>query len=267
MANKKPFILISNDDGVYAKGLEALIKVARPFGDIMVVASERAESGMSHAITIKHPLRLTKIKEEEGLQIFSINGTPVDSIKMALNQLVDRKPDLVLSGINHGSNASISVIYSGTLGAAREGCLNGIPSLGFSLLNHDKDADFSMVSHFLPQIIKEALERGIAEQTFLNINFPDVSVGDIKGIKVCRQTKGVWKEEYEKRIDPHKGDYYWLTGAFKNFEPEQEDTDEWALEHNYISIVPTQIDATSYLELENIKNWNLNGNNTENSHK
>lgn len=253
----KPFILISNDDGVYAKGLAVLIKIARRFGDVMVVASERGESGMSHAITIKHPIRITKVKEEEGLQIFSINGTPTDSIKVALNQLVERKPDIVLSGINHGSNASISVIYSGTLGAAREGCLNQIPSLGFSLLNHDKDADFSTVAHYLPQIIEQALEKGIADQTFLNINFPDIAIDKVKGFKICRQTKGVWKEEYESRTDPHGGTYYWLTGAFKNFEPDAEDTDEWALAHDYIAIVPTKIDATSYTELDNIKTWKL----------
>ena len=257
MADKRPFILISNDDGVYAKGLAELIRVAQQFGDIMVVAPETGESGMSHAITIKNPLRITQIKEEKGLQIFSLNGTPTDSIKIALNQLVDRKPDLILSGINHGSNASISVIYSGTLGAAREGCLNQIPSIGFSLLNHDKNADFSTVIHFLPRIIEQALKNGIADQTLLNINFPDIPLNEVKGVKICRQTKGVWKEEYEKRTDPHGGTYYWLTGAFKNFEADATDTDEWALDHNYVAIVPIQIDATSYSELDNIKNWDL----------
>ena len=256
--SKKPFILISNDDGVFAKGLDELCKIAQQFGTVMVVAPEKGESGMSHAITIKNPIRITKIKEEKDLKVFSVNGTPTDSIKIALNQLVDRKPDLILSGINHGSNASISVIYSGTLGAAREGCLNGVPSIGFSLLNHAKDADFSTVIHFLPRIIKEALNNGLADQTFLNINFPDIELNRIKGIKICRKTKGVWKEEYEKRTDPHGGAYYWLTGAFKNFEPEAEDTDEWALKNNYVAIVPSQIDSTSYSELENIKKWKLN---------
>ena len=256
----KPFILISNDDGVNAKGLSELTKVAMQYGRVMVVAPEKGESGMSHAITIKNPLRITKVSEEKDLQIFSINGTPTDSIKIALNQLVDKKPDLILSGINHGSNASISLIYSGTLGAAREGCLNQIPSIGFSLLNHDKDADFSVVTHFLPKIIEEALNNGIADQSYLNINFPDIAIADVKGIKICRQTKGVWKEEYEKRTDPHGGTYYWLTGAFKNFEPEATDTDEWALDNNYVAIVPSQIDTTSYQELENIQKWKLNQN-------
>jgi len=257
MSNNKPYILISNDDGYQAKGLTELISVAKNFGELIVVSSERGESGMSHAITMKTPLRIRKEKEENGLTMYVTNGTPTDSIKIALNQLVKRKPDLVLAGVNHGSNASISVIYSGTLGAAREACLNQIPSIGFSLLNHDKDADFSTVAHFLPSIIEQALKNGIADQTFLNINFPDVSIDNIKGIKICRQTKGVWKEEYIKKTDPHGGDYYWLTGAFDNFEPEAEDTDEWALEHNYVAIVPTQVDTTSYSELNTLKHWNL----------
>ncbi len=259
MQNKKPLILISNDDGYLAKGIKELIKVARQFGEVVAVAPERGESGMSHAITIKNPVRITKREEGEGYVLYSINGTPVDSVKIALNQLVDRKPDLVLSGINHGSNASISLIYSGTLGASREGCLNGISSIGLSLLNHSSNADFSLVTHYLPQIISEALKQGIANQTLLNINFPDIKIEDCKGIKVCTQTKGVWKEEYEKRTDPHGGVYYWLTGSFKNFEPENEATDEWALEHNYIAVVPIQIDTTSYQELETIKKWNWNG--------
>ena len=260
MSNTRPYILISNDDGYQAKGLNVLINAAKPFGDLIIVSSERGESGMSHAITMKTPLRIEKIKEEEGLTMYVTNGTPVDCVKLALNRFCTRKPDLILAGVNHGSNASISVIYSGTLGAAREGCLNRVPSIGFSLLNHDKDADFSVVSHYLPRIIMAALENGLTDQTFLNINFPDVPLSEIKGLKVCRKTKGVWKEEYEKRTDPHGGSYYWLTGAFSNFEPEAEDTDEWALERNYVAIVPSQIDSTSYSELKIIENWNLNGN-------
>jgi 5'-nucleotidase len=260
MPNNKPLILISNDDGYQAKGLAALIKVAKTYGKVVVVAPEKGESGMSHAITMKHPLRITKHIKEADFELYSVNGTPVDSAKIGLNQILDRKPDLILSGINHGSNASISVIYSGTLGAAREGCLNGVPSIGFSLLNHDKDADFSSVVHFLPQIISNVLENGLADQSFLNVNVPDVKLEDIKGIKICRKTKGVWKEEYEKRTDPHGGTYYWLTGSFKNFEPEATDTDEWALENNYVTIVPSQIDSTSYTELERITKWNWNGN-------
>ncbi len=259
MKHKRPLILISNDDGYQAKGLAILIRAARKFGDVLAVAPERGESGMSHAISIKKPLRVTQRAKEEGYALYSINGTPVDSVKMALNQLTDRKPDLVLSGINHGSNASISLIYSGTLGAAREGCLNGIPSIGLSLLNHAADADFSVVEQYLSQIISEALKHGIADQTLLNINFPDIEPKDCKGIKVCRQTKGVWKEEYDKRTDPHGGTYYWLTGNFSNHEPESTDTDEWALENNYVAVVPIMIDTTSHEQLEVIRKWDWNG--------
>lgn len=260
MANKKPFILISNDDGVYAKGLAELIKAALQFARVMVVAPEKGESGMSHAITMTTPLRITKIKEAEDLQIYSVNGTPADCIKISLNRLVDRKPDLILSGVNHGTNSSISVIYSGTLGAAREGCLNGVPSIGLSFLNHNHKADFSCVNHFLPRIIKAGLENKIADQTLLNVNFPDIAIEDVKGIKVCKQTKGAWKEIYEERKDPHGGTYYWLTGSFNNLEKDSEETDEWALANGYISMVPIQIDSTSYTELENVKQWNFDQN-------
>ncbi len=257
MSNKRPYILISNDDGYQAKGLSALISVAKNYGKLIVISSERGESGMSHAITMKTPLRVRKIKDEKDLTFYVINGTPADCVKIGMNQLVERKPDLILTGVNHGSNASISVVYSGTLGAAREGCLQQIPSIGFSLLNHDKDADFSTVMHFMAPIIEQTIANGIEDQTFLNVNIPDISIDKVKGIKICRQTKGVWKEEYIKRTDPNGGDYYWLTGAFDNFEPTAEDTDEWALANNYIAIVPIQIDGTSYAEMDKLKNWSL----------
>jgi len=255
MANKKPFILISNDDGVHAKGLAELTKAALQFARVMVVAPEKGESGMSHAITMTTPLRVKKIKEAEDLVIYTVNGTPADCIKLSLNRLVDRKPDLILSGVNHGTNSSISVIYSGTLGAAREGCLNGIPSVGLSFLSHDHKTDFSCVNHFLPRIIKAALDNAIAEQTLLNVNFPNIPIEEVKGIKICKQTKGAWKEIYDQRQDPHGGTYYWLTGTFENLEEESEETDEWALANGYISMVPVQIDSTSYPELERLKKW------------
>ncbi len=258
MSDNQPLILVSNDDGVRAKGLASLIEAIKPFGKIVVVAPEQGESGMSHAITMKRPLRIRTVKKEDNLEIYAINGTPVDSVKIAINRLLERTPDLLLSGINHGSNASVSVIYSGTLGATREGCLNGIPSIGFSLLNHDADANFSAVTHFIPQIVKQVLKNGLADQTFLNVNVPDIPLKEIKGIKVCKTTKGVWKEIYEHRIDPNGGDYFWLTGTFNNFEPDNEETDEWALKNNYISLVPTQIDTTSYEELEDLKKWDWN---------
>lgn len=251
---KKPLILVSNDDGVNAKGLHELISIAKEFGETIVVAPEKGESGMSHAISIKNPIRLNKISENGTLKIFSVPGTPVDCVKLALNQVLDRKPDLVLSGINHGSNASISVIYSGTMGAAIEGCLNGIPSIGLSLTSHHPDADFSKTRKYIKRLIERILKDGLPLGVCLNVNFPVNGEADYKGLKVCRQTKGVWKEEYEKRVDPHKQTYYWLTGNFNNFEPEANDTDEWALENNYAAVVPIQVDFTAFNSLKTLKN-------------
>lgn len=250
---KKPLILVSNDDGVNAKGLRELIEIVKEFGDTVVVAPEKGESGMSHAISIKNPIRLNQLSTNGILTVYSVPGTPVDCVKLALNQVLDRKPDLVVSGINHGSNASISVIYSGTMGAAIEGCLNGIPSIGFSLTSHHPDADFSKSRKYIKQIIKKTLQDGLPKGVCLNVNFPVNDEADYKGIKVCRQTKGVWKEEYEKRVDPHKQTYYWLTGNFNNFEPDAQDTDEWALQNNYAAVVPIQVDFTAFESLKTLK--------------
>lgn len=255
MKKNKPLILISNDDGVQAKGLHSLIESMKPFGEIVVVAPEKGESGKSHAITINTPVRVHKVSESEGLVIYSCTGTPVDSVKLAINQLLPRKPDFLVSGINHGSNASISVIYSGTMGAAIEGCLNGIPSIGFSVLDHSSNADFSLAEKYIGTIFKNVMENSLPVSVCLNVNFPVVPKNKVKGIRVCRQTKGVWKEEYEKRKDPHNHDYYWLTGDFHNFEPQAKDTDEWALANNYISIVPIHVDLTSYDGIKQIQGW------------
>lgn len=250
---ERPLILVSNDDGIHAKGLNELITVARELGDVVVVAPEKGESGMSHAISISVPLRVKRICNEEGLIMYSTTGTPVDCVKLAINQLLDRKPDIVFSGINHGSNASISTIYSGTMGAAVEACLNGISSAGFSLLNHAADADFSAITPYVKKLAALIVENGLPYGTCLNINFPDVPVEELKGIRVCRMTKGVWKEEYDKRVDPHGKTYYWLTGFFNNFEEDAEDTDERALADNYISVVPISIDVTSYKAIDLLK--------------
>ncbi|MCK4663642.1 MAG: 5'/3'-nucleotidase SurE [Bacteroidales bacterium] len=251
----KPLILVSNDDGVNAPGLHSLIEVVKPYGDIIVVAPENTESGMSHAISIKHPLRLNEVKNEENVKIYSVPGTPVDCVKLALNQIVDRKPDFIVSGINHGSNASISVIYSGTMGAAIEGCLNGIPSIGFSISSHSKNADFTLAKKYSKIVFENVLKNGLPDGVCLNVNYPVNGYKDFKGIKICRQARGVWKEEYEKRIDPHKQVYYWLTGNFKNYEPEANDTDEWALKNNYATIVPIKIDFTAHDALNKLKEW------------
>ncbi len=252
---KEKLFLITNDDGIHARGLEALIEMVKPYGRIMVIAPEEGQSGMSHAITVKYPIRLKKVKEEEGLVIYSSNGTPVDCVKLALSKLLDRKPDMILSGINHGSNSSSSIIYSGTMAAAIEGCINGIPSMGFSLLDYSPEANFRFIIKFARVILENALEKGIPGDTCLNVNFPVNTYQKIKGIKICRQNKGVWKEEFEQRQDPMHRDYFWLTGEFHNLEPKAEDTDEWALHHNYVSIVPVHIDLTAYPAMEQLRDW------------
>lgn len=252
---ERPLILISNDDGVHARGLASLCDVIKPFGDVWVVAPERGESGKSHAITITLPLTVSQLIDEPGFKVFSCTGTPVDSVKLALNKILPRKPDFIVSGINHGSNASISVIYSGTMGAAIEGCLNGVPSVGFSLLNHSANADFASSQVIVREVFANLIETGLPKGVCLNVNIPDVKLNEIKGIRVCRQTMGVWKEEYEHRVDPRGKDYYWLTGDFHNFEPNAKDTDEWALANNYAAIVPVEVDFTSYEAMKHIKDW------------
>lgn len=257
MMEKEKLFLLTNDDGINARGLAALVDVVRPFGKIIVLAPEEGQSGMSHAITVKHPIRIKKVSEEEGLVRYSSNGTPVDCVKLAINKILDRKPDMILSGINHGSNSSSSVIYSGTMAAAIEGCLNAIPSIGFSLLDYSPDANFSSIVKYAGIILAEALEKGIPGETCLNVNFPVNTYHKIKGIRFCRQNKGVWKEEFDHRKDPQNRDYYWLTGEFHNLEPEAEDTDEFALHNNYVSVVPVQVDLTSYRALDQLKQWDL----------
>ncbi len=255
--NKERLILVTNDDGIHARGLEALIEVVRPYGKVFVIAPEEGQSGMSHAITVKTPIRVRKVHEEKGLVKYSSNGTPVDCVKLAVNKLLDRKPDLIVSGINHGSNSSASVIYSGTMAAAIEGCINGIPSIGFSLLDYSPDANFSSIHKYVIEIMEIALEKGIPEGICLNVNFPVNTYHKIKGIRVCKQSRGVWREEFDQRTDPQNRDYYWLTGEFHNLDPDSPDTDEWALNNNFISIVPVHTDLTSYTALEIMKDWDI----------
>ncbi len=246
MKDRKPLILVTNDDGVHAGGLKTLIDVVKEFGEVVVVAPEDSQSGMSHAITIKHPIRVNSRHEEEGLKIYSCSGTPVDCVKLALNQLLDRKPDLLLSGINHGSNASVSVIYSGTMAAAIEGGVNNILSVGFSLLDYSPNADFNVARDIVKRVLREVLKNGIPTEICLNVNIPAIKENEIKGIKICRQTKGFWQEEFDKRTDPFNRDYYLLTGYFNNKEPEAVDTDEWALKNGFVSIVPIRVDYTCF---------------------
>jgi 5'-nucleotidase len=254
---RRPVILVTNDDGFRAKGIEALIEMVKPYGRVIAVAPEEGNSGMSHAITIKTPLRLKKRKRTDDVELYSVNGTPVDCIKLAMNQLFSIPPDLIVSGINHGSNSSVSIFYSGTMAATIEGCLYNIPSVGFSLLDYTSDPDFSAAIHFGGIVIQNLLDNGLTNGTCLNVNVPVLKTDEIKGVMVCRQNSGIWKEEFDKRIDPRGHEYYWLTGYFHNNEPDATDTDEWALANGYVSIVPISIDLTSYQEIDKIKNWSF----------
>lgn len=256
--DRRPAILVTNDDGYRAKGLEALIEMAKPLGRVVAVAPEEGHSGMSHAITITTPLRLRKHRRTDGVELYSVNGTPVDCVKLAMNQLFRNLPELVLSGVNHGSNSSVSVFYSGTMAAAIEGCLYGIPSVGFSLLDYTSNPDFSAAIEYGRGVLREVLANGLEKGCCLNVNFPVLPLHDIKGIRICRQNRGVWREEFEKRTDPHGMDYYWLTGYFHNEEPNATDTDEWALANGYISVVPVTIDLTHHKELQRLRGWSIN---------
>jgi 5'-nucleotidase len=253
----KPLILITNDDGVEAKGIQALIETISPLGIVVVVAPADAQSGMSHAITVKVPLRITKLRDEEDLTVYKCYGTPVDCVKMALNHLLPRKPDLLVSGINHGSNSAASLFYSGTMGAALEGCINEITSIGYSLLNLDHDADFTTAQYYVDIITRNVLKNSLPKTVCLNVNIPDIQQDLIAGIKICRQNKGFWREEFDQRIDPAGKHYFWLTGVFHNIEPEATDTDEWALNNNFVSIVPLQTDLTCHDTLKVLTNWSF----------
>ena len=248
----KPLILITNDDGAEARGIVVLTRLMMQIGDVVVVAPDGPRSAQSNALTVTHPIRFRKIEERDGLIRYSCTGTPTDCVKLALNEIVVRKPDLIVSGINHGSNSAINVIYSGTMGAVLEGCENGILSIGFSICNHSYDVDFSHFESYVLQITRLALQNGLPNGTCLNVNAP---CGTIAGIKISRQCDGQWVKEFEKRTDPQGRSYFWLTGYFENHEPDAEDTDEWALLKGYISIVPTKIDLTAYQAMSEISNW------------
>ncbi|MDR0798266.1 MAG: 5'/3'-nucleotidase SurE [Dysgonamonadaceae bacterium] len=252
---QKPLILITNDDGVEAAGLRSLIEGARSLGELLVVAPDGARSGMSSAITSIHPIRLNKIRQEDDLTIYSCTGTPVDCVKLALDQLADRRPDLILSGINHGSNSAVCVIYSGTIGAALEGCIVGIPSLGVSLDDHSPSADFTEAVKYGRIVAEKVLRDGLPRGVCLNLNVPNIP--DVKGLKVCSQTRGYWAKEFQSAQDPNGKDVYWLTGEFTNQEPENVHSDEWALSHGYAALVPMQVDMTAYHALDPLKKWEI----------
>lgn len=258
MKEIRPVILVTNDDGVSAPGIRALIEVMSEIGDVVVVAPDKPQSAMGHAITINSTLYLNKIsKDTDTITEYSCSGTPVDCVKLAVNEILKRKPDLCVSGINHGSNSSINVIYSGTMSAAVEAGIEGIPAIGFSLLDYDWNADFEAIKSFVKKISLEVLENGLPEGVILNVNFPKLKEKDIKGIKVCRQAKALWVEKFDKRKTPQGKDYYWLAGEFVN-EDKGEDTDEWALDNSYISVVPVQFDLTAYHSIKLLNNWKWN---------
>ena len=256
MEIKRPLLLISNDDGYQAKGINSLIEMLADYGDIIVCAPESACSGMACAFSATTPLRLRLREKREGVEIWSCSGTPVDCVKMALAEIVPRKPDMVIGGINHGDNASVNMHYSGTMGVTLEGCMKYIPSVAFSLCDHREDADFEPLRPYIREITSRVLAEGMPQGVCLNVNFPSQS-SPYKGVKVCRMAKGTWGHEVVRCHHPRGYDYWWMVGSYTNDEPDAEDTDNWALTHGYVAITPTQIDVTAYSALERIRSWNL----------
>lgn len=254
--NKERLIFLTNDDSYMSTGFRAAVELAREFGRVVAIAPDRVQSGMSQAITINSPLFMREVEASDDTTIYAFSGTPVDCAKIAFDHIfAERKPDLVLSGINHGSNAAINVMYSGTMGAAIEGSFYGVPSIGLSLDDHAPDADFRGAVKYGREIIASVLAAAdmLPRPLCLNVNVPRCAEGDIRGIRLSRQTRGFWREEFYARQDPHGRDYYWLTGAFQNAEPEAEDSDEWALAHGYVAVVPVQTDMTDYRMLNSLR--------------
>lgn len=256
---KKPLILVTNDDGITAPGLRALIRYMKEIGDVVVVAPDSPQSGMGHAITLDNTLYSKKViidTDNGATEEYSCSGTPADCVKLALQELLDRKPDICVSGINHGSNSSINVIYSGTMSAAIEAGIEGIPAIGFSLCDFSWGANFDKAGDAIIKIVREALGKGMPKGVVLNVNIPKLEDKEYTGIRVSRQARANWKEKFDKRISPMGKEYYWLTGEFELLD-KGEDTDEWALANGYISVVPTQFDLTAHHAIQHINNWNL----------
>ncbi len=255
---KKPLILVSNDDGITANGIKLLVELMKELGEVIVIAPDSPQSGMGHAITVGNTLRLSESHIFDGVKAYQCSGTPADCVKMGKGfALKDRKPDLVVSGINHGSNTSISVIYSGTMSAALEGAIEDIPSIGFSVCDHNMEADFSHIVNHLLKIVTQVLKTGLPKGVALNVNFPAKGKEPIKGIKICRQTRAKWQEEFDRRVDPTGRQYFWLTGNFIN-QDKGEDIDEWAIANNYTSVVPVSFDLTAYHAISTLnKEWDI----------
>ncbi|MBT8297095.1 MAG: 5'/3'-nucleotidase SurE [Maribacter sp.] len=256
---QKPLILVTNDDGINAPGLRSLIRFMAEIGDVIVVAPDSPQSGMGHAITLDSTLYSSKIEvgEKDGaLAEYSCSGTPADCVKLALQELLDRRPDICISGINHGSNASINVIYSGTMSAAIEAGIEGIPAIGFSLCDYKWHADFESSGDAVKRIVREALKNTMPKGVVLNVNIPKMNGESPNGIRICRQARANWKEKFDKRTNPMGKDYYWLTGEFELLD-KGEDTDIWALSNGFVSVVPTQFDLTAHHAIQHLNNWNL----------
>ena len=253
----RPLILVTNDDGITAPGIRTLIAVMQEIGEVCVVAPDRPQSGMGHAITVNDTLHLQRVSATESpILEYSCSGTPVDCVKMAVHEVLKRKPDLCVSGINHGSNSSINVIYSGTMSAAVEAGIDDIPAIGFSLQDFSWGANFEPTKSFVKKIVLEVLDKGLPQGTVLNVNFPKLTENEIKGFRICRQANAYWQEKFDKRTTPFGKEYYWLTGEFIN--PDKgEDTDEWALANGYISVVPVQFDMTAHHAIPVLNRWEL----------
>lgn len=252
----RPLIFVTNDDGISANGIKALIEVAEEFGDVVIIAPDKPQSGMGHAITVNEPLRLDASRLFIGKQAYTCTGTPVDCVKIGIYEVMHKKPDLILSGFNHGLNTSTNVLYSGTMSAAVEGAMENIPSIGFSLDDHNSEADFTDAQNIARQIIKDTLGSGFPDHVCLNVNVPKTNGEPLKGVKICRQAHAFWEDRFDKRFDHFGKPYYWLTGEFFNDDME-EDTDLYALENRYASVVPTQFDMTAYKAMDAFKKWEL----------
>lgn len=257
MNTKTPLILISNDDGYQAPGINKLINMLRPLDvKILVCAPDGPRSGYSCAFSSELPLRLWHKWSDDKVDVWACNGTPVDCVKLAIDQLLEGKmPDMVIGGINHGDNSTVNNHYSGTMGIAKEGCMKYIPSIAFSSCYYNHDANFEPLSEYVRNIVSNVLANGLPRGVCLNVNFP--AMQEFKGVKVCRMTFGRWINEVVKAHQPRGYDYYWMVGEYANDEPTAEDTDQWALSHGYVAITPTRIDVTAYEMIDTIKNWNL----------
>lgn len=247
---QKPLILITNDDGFRAKGINELIKALRGRGELVVFAPDGPRSGMSSAITSLTPLKYDTVLQEDDLTIFSCNGTPVDCVKLAINEVLDREPDLLVSGINHGGNMAICVNYSGTMGAAAEGCIFGIPSIGLSVLDHRPDADFRECCRLGIKVIDDVLAHGLPHGTYLNLNVPVVE--RVKGLKVCHQADGRWIKEFKRSENASGHPVFWLTGEFRN-DDSRADNDMLALDNGFATLVPCKVDVTDYQFLKELR--------------